>query len=133
MNKTISTRKRISCLVIYSLTINCFADTPQPPSPSEPDGVIGVHEYVDLGLPSVTLWVTYNVGATSPYKKGTYFAWGEVEPCEDFSWESYAFFEGYEVDPNNGEWAVLKDIGNDISGTEYDAARHQWGNRNAMS
>lgn len=110
------------------VTIAANADTPQPSAPSEPDGVIGGHEYVDLGLPSGTLWATYNVGATSPYEKGDYFAWGEVEPREDFSWESYKFFEGYEVDPNNGEWAVLKDIGNDISGTEYDAARHQWGN-----
>lgn len=92
------------------------------------DGVIGGHEYVDLGLPSGTLWATYNVGATSPYEKGDYFAWGEVEPREDFSWENYKFFERYEVDPNNGEWAVLENIGNDISGTEYDAARYQWGN-----
>ncbi len=110
------------------LSINAQADTPQPPAPCEPDGIIGGHEYVDLGLPSGTLWATYNVGATSPYEKGDYFAWGEVEPREDFSWESYKFYEGWEVDPNNGEWAVLKDIGNDISGTEYDAARHQWGN-----
>lgn len=105
-----------------------FADEPQPPAPSEPDGIIGGHEYVDLGLPSGTLWATYNVGATSPYEKGLYFAWGETEPREDFSWESYKFFKGYEVDPNNGEWAVLENIGSDISGTEYDAARYQWGN-----
>ena len=52
------------------------------------DGVIGGHEYVDLGLPSGTLWATYNVGATSPYEKGDYFAWGEVEPREDFICES---------------------------------------------
>ena len=110
------------------LAINCFADEPQPPAPSEPDGIIGGHEYVDLGLPSGTLWATYNVGATSPYEKGWYFAWGETEPREDFSWESYKFFKGYEVDPNNGEWAVLENIGSDISGTEYDAARYQWGN-----
>lgn len=114
--------------LIIGLPLKASADEPQPPAPSEPDGVIGGHEYVDLGLPSGTLWATYNVGATSPYEKGDYFAWGEVEPREDFSWESYKFFERYEVDPNNGEWAVLKDIGNDISGTEYDAARHQWGN-----
>lgn len=52
------------------------------------DGVIGGHEYVDLGLPSGTLWATYNVGATSPYEKGDYFAWGEVEPREDFILET---------------------------------------------
>ena len=119
--------KKIAILICAS-AINCFAGEPQPPAPSEPDGIIGGHEYVDLGLPSGTLWATYNVGATSPYEKGQYFAWGETEPREDFSWESYKFFKGYEVDPNNGEWAVLENIGSDISGTEYDAARYQWGN-----
>lgn len=115
-------------IALVALPFMAFADEPQPPVPSEPDGIIGGHEYVDLGLPSGTLWATYNVGATSPYEKGQYFAWGEVEPREDFSWESYKFFEGYEVDPNNGEWVVLENIGTDICGTEYDAARYQWGN-----
>lgn len=114
--------------MIIAVPIMAFANEPQPPAPSEPDGIIGGHEYVDLGLPSGTLWATYNVGASSPYEKGQYFAWGEVKPREDFSWESYKFFEGYEVDPNNGEWAVLENIGADICGTEYDAARYQWGN-----
>lgn len=113
---------------LVALPFMAFADEPQPPAPSEPDGIIGGHEYVDLGLPSGTLWATYNVGATSPYEKGWYFAWGETEPREDFSWESYKFFKGYEVDPNSGEWAILENIGSDISGTEYDAARYQWGN-----
>lgn len=109
------------------LPLETSADEPQPPAPSEPDGIIGGHEYVDLGLPSGTLWATYNVGATSPYEKGQYFAWGEVEPREDFSWESYKFFIDYHVD-SDGQWAVLQNIGTDISGTEYDAARYQWGN-----
>ena len=33
--------------------------------------------YVDLGLPSGTLWATCNVGAPSPECVGDYFAWGE--------------------------------------------------------
>ncbi len=33
--------------------------------------------YVDLGLPSGTLWAAANVGATSATGAGTYFAWGE--------------------------------------------------------
>lgn len=110
--------------------MNCFADQPQHlKAPSDDsNGTVGGHEYVDLGLPSGTLWATCNVGATSPYEAGQYFAWGEVEPREDFSWESYQLFEGYEMDPDNGAWAVLEDIGTDISGTIYDVARYQWGN-----
>ena len=37
------------------------------------------HEYVDLGLPSGTLWETCNVGPNSPEEYGDYFAWGETE------------------------------------------------------
>ncbi|MCF0186987.1 MAG: SUMF1/EgtB/PvdO family nonheme iron enzyme, partial [Bacteroidaceae bacterium] len=39
---------------------------------------IGGHEYVDLGLPSGTLWAACNVGATKPEEYGYYFAWGET-------------------------------------------------------
>ncbi len=43
-------------------------------------GKINGYTYVDLGLPSGKLWATYNIGATSPLRKGDYFAWGETEP-----------------------------------------------------
>ena len=111
-----------------SMAINCFAHEPQQSVQNESDGIIGGHEYVDLGLPSGTLWATYNVGATSPYEKGYYFAWVETETREEFSRESYKFFQGYKSDPNIGSWTVLENIGADICGTEYDAARYHWGN-----
>lgn len=44
--------------------------------------------YVDLGLPSGTLWATRNVGAISKTSDGLYFKWGETvgyntkEECE---------------------------------------------------
>lgn len=121
--------KQLFVTILLAVAANCFADNaPHLTKSDEADGIIGGHEYVDLGLPSGTLWATYNIGATSPYEKGLYFAWGEVEPKEDFTWENYKFFKGIEYDPNNGSWAILEDIGEDISGTEYDAARHQWGN-----
>ncbi len=46
-------------------------------------------EYVDLGL-SVK-WATFNVGATSPEDYGDYFAWGETEPKENYTWSNYLF------------------------------------------
>ena len=36
------------------------------------------HEFVDLRLPSGTLWATCNVGATAPEQAGLYFAFGET-------------------------------------------------------
>jgi len=61
------------------------------------DKVLGVkettdHEYVDLGLPSHTLWATCNIGAESPEESGLYFAWGETTGYEvghAFSWANY--------------------------------------------
>ncbi|MCQ2374381.1 MAG: hypothetical protein MJ069_00550 [Salinivirgaceae bacterium] len=46
-------------------------------------------EYVDFGLPSGTLWATTNVGALNPEDAGDYFAWGETEAKENYSWSTY--------------------------------------------
>ena len=54
------------------------------------------HEWVDLGLPSGTLWATCNVGASSPEEYGDYFAWGETEPKNDYSWSTYMHCNGTE-------------------------------------
>ncbi len=52
------------------------------------------HEYVDLGLPSGTLWATKNIGATSPEDYGDYFAWGETTPKEVYDWYTYMWGDG---------------------------------------
>lgn len=49
------------------------------------------HEYVDLGLPSGTLWATCNVGANTPEEAGEYFAWGEIEEKENYDWVGYKY------------------------------------------
>ena len=49
------------------------------------------HEYVDLGLPSGTLWATCNVGSETPEGYGDYYAWGETEPKELYDWKSYKY------------------------------------------
>ena len=54
----------------------------------------GGHEYVDLGLPSGTLWATCNVGANSPEEYGNLFAWGETQTKNDYSWETYRYCMG---------------------------------------
>ena len=52
------------------------------------------HEYVDLGLPSGTLWATMNVGASSPEEYGDYFAWGETTPKDVYDWSTYKWCMG---------------------------------------
>ena len=52
------------------------------------------HGYVDLGLPSGTLWATCNVGASSPEEYGDYFAWGETTPKDIYRWTTYKWCNG---------------------------------------
>ena len=54
----------------------------------------GTHEYVDLGLPSGTLWATCNVGADTPEDYGHYFAWGETQPKDTYNWNTYQYCMG---------------------------------------
>ena len=54
-------------------------------------GTIDGKAYVDLWLPSGTLWATCNVGADSPEEYGDYFAWGETTPKSNYNWETYRF------------------------------------------
>ena len=49
------------------------------------------HEYVDLGLPSGTLWATCNVGASAPEQYGGYYAWGEIAEKSEYDWSDYAW------------------------------------------
>ena len=53
-------------------------------------------DYVDLGLPSGTLWATCNVGADKPEDYGNYYAWGEQKPqvSNVYSWTSYKYADG---------------------------------------
>lgn len=66
---------------------------PIVPTLSQPSGSYGGHDYVDLGLPSGTLWATTNVGADNPEDYGDYFAWGETEPKKTYNWKSYKWMQ----------------------------------------
>ena len=92
------------------------------------------HEYVDLGLPSGTLWATMNIGATAPEEYGDYFAWGEVTPKESYTWTTYKWC--------NGNWDSMTKYGVKSSfgvvdnktelDPEDDAATMNWGSEWCM-
>ncbi len=77
------------------------------------------HEYVDLGLPSGTLWATCNVGATKPEEFGDYFAWGETEPKDEYGWSTYKW--GDEIAKYNSKDGLSTLL------PEDDAATANWG------
>ena len=96
------------------------------------NGTYNGHDYIDLGLPSGTLWATCNVGAETPEGIGSYFAWGETTTKADYDWSTYKYCNGsgntltkYCNDANYGfngytdELVVLQ--------PEDDAATANWG------
>lgn len=71
---------------------------------------------VDLGL-SVK-WASCNIGADIPTESGNYYQWGCLE-------DSKGYLNKYpHYNPSTSEYLY---IGDDISGTEYDAATHLLG------
>lgn len=75
----------------------------------------GIHaqEFVDLGL-SVN-WCSLNLCARNYTQSGHLFAWGEIEPRNNFTMENYKY-----KDPENEQWT--QNIGSNISGTSFDPA-----------
>lgn len=81
-------------------------------SEKAPDPTVSAGAVVDLGLS--VYWCSCNVGAESPEEYGDYYAWGETKPKSSYTLKNYSYY--------NDETKVYTDIGENISGTEYDAA-----------
>lgn len=79
-------------------------------TPSQADGLVNEHGYVDLGL-SVK-WATCNVGAVSPEEYGDYFAWGEVVTKRKYADETSLSYRA--------DWADV------TADRMYDAAMYNW-------
>ena len=85
----------LTALLMCANFISCSDDDDDDDPLSSGDSSNAKPEAVDLGLPSGTLWATFNVGATSSEEYGDYFAWGELEP-------HYA--DGHSQDTPCGDW-----------------------------
>lgn len=80
-------------------------------SEKAPDPTISAGAVVDLGLS--VYWCSCNVGAEAPEESGDYYAWGETSPKSSYTKENYAYYTST---------TQYTEIGECISGTEYDAA-----------
>ncbi len=74
--------------------------------------VVNGHKFVDLGLPSGTLWAETNLGAKAPEDAGDYFSWGETKSKPEFGRKS-------------AKWYKVEYKGN--LSEDDDAAVAQWG------
>ncbi len=90
---------------------------------NDTSGTINGREYVDLGLPSGTLWATCNVGANRPEEYGDYFAWGETAPKDYYDWSTY-----FDTDDGGSTFNKYKNNGGLTELLpEDDAATKNWG------
>ena len=92
--------------------------------------IINGREYVDLGLPSGTLWAICNVGANSPEEYGDYFAWGETTPRVDDSYNKYGapgHWTKYCLSSSDGHEGFVDDLRELLP--EDDAATVNWGSK----
>ena len=89
MNGSMKVLLTVMLVMVFAVGCN------KPDEPNQggdvPGNELNGHEYVDLGLPSGTLWATCNVGSNSPEDFGGYYAWGETEPKELYDWKSYKY------------------------------------------
>jgi len=70
---------------------------------SQPDvrpvtGSINGYEWVDLGLPSGTLWATCNVDASKPSQPGTLYAWGETSTKSSYTQDNCKYYKKEQKD-----------------------------------
>ena len=79
---------------------------------------INGYKFVDLGLPSCLLWAETNVGASTPYEDGDYFAWGETKPKSSYTESNYKYDNSSKYDSTNGKT---------ILDADDDAATANWG------
>lgn len=100
------------------------------------ENTINGHKYVDLGLPSGTLWATCNVGANGAEEYGYFFAWGETVGYTSDTNDGHSFnYDSYKWSSSGSE-KVTKYCRNGHGGTvdnkteldpEDDAAYVNWG------
>ena len=148
---TVSTTGKVTGVAEGTTTITCKANDAGAASATCTVTITAAptdtHEYVDLGLPSGTLWAKCNIGAENIYDYGDYFAWGETEGYNsgktDFSWDTYKYYksgtkkdtEGFDVTTSGvTKYATSSSTGYDgfyddktTLDAEDDAATANWG------
>ena len=82
--------------------------------------------YVDLGLPSGNLWAECNLGASSPEQYGDYYAWGEVEPKQEYTYPNHKWYK--EGAPSQGFTKYNNEDGKLTLEDEDDAVIQKLGN-----
>ena len=96
LNESFSVKRKAIAGIIQSLQLRSAKNGIKKSSiEGGKEKVLVKYEYVDLGLPSGTLWATFNVGATKPEESGEFFAWGETSPKTNYGSNNYKYCNSY--------------------------------------
>lgn len=80
-----TTKERTSSITFKYDNLNFVVGVEQGRNRDIPEG------FVDMGLPSGTLWAECNLGAATETNPGTFYAWGEVAAKSKYTWSNYRF------------------------------------------
>ena len=79
--------------ILFAQSYECYSDS---------------GKYVDLGLPSGTLWSSCNYGANIPTEMGNYIAWGELTEKQSYLWDNYKYKIGSYMDEGTDVYVMSK-------------------------
>lgn len=101
------------------------APAPDPETAPDPNSING-HKWVDMG--TGVKWATTNIGANTPEEFGDYFAWGELAPKDEYTWENYE----HRNKKSGSDYMIPENFVNGDGDNlefepKYDAARKLWG------
>lgn len=111
-------------LLLFSACSNSLEESIKIEDSLKETNVINNHGFVDLGLSSGTLWACANIGASTPFEPGDYYAWGETETKENYSSKNYIW--GWPPSKYNEKDGKKKLDSND------DVATIKWGDKCRM-
>lgn len=119
----------IALAVLSGISCTNFVELDAPKDPPVDYSTSGSsygHDFVDLGLS--VMWATCNVGASKPEDYGYYFAWGEVDPKADYSWETYKYGSSSRSFTKYNTVSAYGTVDNKMTlELSDDAARINWG------
>ena len=85
-------------------------------------------QYIDLGLPSGTLWANRNLGAENPEDTGLYFAWGETTGYQfserNFTRDTYQYYSNYSMTKYNTTDTIVNLELSDDAANVFDERTH---------
>ena len=121
----------VACVLLSCGSLRHNGET-RPRMKADNGKKVEASQIVDLGLESGTMWAGWNIGANSPEKCGSYFAWGEVNAKQTFNWDNYSDLESIVEDKQTFKTFQPDVIRTIMGNPDADAATAAWGEHWAM-